>query len=266
MRDILRQYGIRPNHQLGQNFLCDKAVLRREVAYAEIDKLDVILEVGPGTGNLTRRLLERAERVVAIERDRQFEPCLSDLQKTYPHLELIWGDALEVDFPAFDKVVSNLPYKVTLPLLFKMLDQRFRKGTLIFQKRLAERICARVGEKGYCRLSVAMGRRANVEILETLGSSAFYPPPSVKSAVVSIERIKPRFDIPSENAFRILLEALFSYRDLSVEQALAHANRRVFLPAALGRISGKLRKKTVCQVTPREFGDIARAFGQLSRS
>ena len=70
MRDILRQYGIRPNHQLGQNFLCDKAVLRREVAYAEVEKLDVILEIGPGIGNLTRRLLERAERVVAIERDR----------------------------------------------------------------------------------------------------------------------------------------------------------------------------------------------------
>ena len=266
MRDILRQYRIRPNHQLGQNFLCDKAVLRREVAYADVEKLDVILEIGPGIGNLTRRLLERAGRVVAIERDRQFEPCLSDLQKTYPHLELIWGDALEVDFPTFDKVVSNLPYKVTLPLLFKMLDQRFRNGTLIFQKRLAERICARVGEKGYCRLSVALGRRAKVEILETLGSSAFYPPPSVKSSVVSIERTKPRFDIPSEDAFRIVLEALFTHRHLSVEQALARADYRVFSSATVGRISGKLRKKTVCMVTPREFGEIARVFGQLSRS
>ncbi len=266
MRDILRHYGIRPNHQLGQNFLCDKAVLRREMAYAEVEKLDVILEIGPGTGNLTRRLLERAGRVVAIERDRQFESCLSDLQKTYPHLELIWGDALEVDFPAFDKVVSNLPYKVTLPLLFKMLDQRFRKGTLIFQKRLAERICARVGEKGYCRLSVAMSRRANVEILETLGSSAFYPSPSVNSAVVSIERIKPRFDVPSEDAFRTVLKALFTHRDLSVEEALARADRRIFSPVTVGHISGKLRKKTVRMVTPREFGEIARVFGRLSRS
>ena len=266
MRDILRQYGIRPNHQLGQNFLCDDGVLRREVAYAEVEKLDVILEIGPGTGNLTRRLLERAGRVIAIERDRQFEPCLTNLQKTHPHLELIWGDALEVNFPAFDKVVSNLPYKVTLPLLFKMLDQRFRKGTLVFQKRLAERICAGVGEKGYCRLSVALGRRANVEILETLGSGLFYPPPEVESAIVSIERTKPRFDIPSEDAFRSLLEALFAHRDLSVEQALAQADRRVFLPASAVRISGKLRKKTVCRVTPREFGDIARAFGPLSHA
>ena len=74
---------------------------------------------------------------------------------------------------------------------------------------------------------------------------------------MSIERTKPRFDIPSEDTFRTLLEALFAHRDLSVEQALAQADRRVFLPASAGRISGKLRKKTVCQVTPREFGDIA---------
>lgn len=266
MRNILRQYGIRPNRDLGQNFLCDEGILQREVTYAEVEKLDVILEIGPGSGNLTRKLLERAGRVVAIERDRQFEPCLSDLQKVHPHLEVIWGDALEVNFPAFDKVVSNLPYKVTLPLLFKMLDQRFRKGVLVFQQRLAERICARVGEKGYCRLSVALGRRANVETLETLDSSVFYPPPKVKSAVVSIERTKPRFDIPSEDAFRTVLEALFSYRNLSVEEALAQADRRVFLPASVGRISGKLRKKTVCQVTPREFGDIARVLGPLSHS
>ena len=77
MRDILRQYGIRPNHQLGQNFLCDNAVLRRELADADVEKLDGILEIGPGTGNLTRRLLERAGRVVAIERDRQYETTLA---------------------------------------------------------------------------------------------------------------------------------------------------------------------------------------------
>ncbi len=258
MRDILKQYGIRPNRQLGQNFLCDEGVLRREVAYADIDAMDVVLEIGPGTGNLTRKLLERAGRVVAIERDRQFATCLSDLQKRHPHLEVIWGDALEVDFPPFDKVVANLPYKVTLPLLFKMLDQRFRKGVLIFQKRLAERVCAGVGEKGYCRLSVALGRRAQLEVLETLGSEVFHPRPDVASAIVSIERTKPRFDIPSEDSFRVLLEALFLHRELSVEEALKRAGGRAFSAEAVQRIGGKLRKKIVCQVTPREFGDIAR--------
>ncbi len=259
LRDALRHYRIRPNHKLGQNFLCDEGVLRREVDYAGLEKTDVVLEIGPGPGNLTRRLLERAGRVVAIEQDRQFASCLNDLQRHYPHLEVIWGDALEVDFPAFDKVVSNLPYSVALPLIFKMLDQRFRKGVLVFQKRLAERICADVGEKGYCRLSVALKRRAKVEIIESLGRDIFHPRPNVDSAIVSIERTKPRFDVPSEEAFRLLLEGLFLHRELSVEQALRTVDAGVFSPQAIPHISGKLRGKIVCRVTPREFGDIARA-------
>lgn len=259
LRDALRHYRIRPNHQWGQNFLCDEGVLRREVEYASLEETDVVLEIGPGPGNLTRRLLERAGRVVAIERDRQFAPCLNDLQKSHSHLEVIWGDALEVDFPVFDKVVSNLPYSVALPLIFKMLEQRFHRGVLVFQKRLAERICADVGDKGYCRLSVALKRRANVNIIETLGRDIFHPRPNVDSAIVSIERTKPRFDIPSEESFRLLLEGLFLHRQLSVEQALRKVGPRVFPPQAIVHISGKVRSKIVCRVTPREFGDIARA-------
>lgn len=262
LRDALQHYRIRPNHKLGQNFLCDEGVLRREVEYASPEATDVVLEIGPGPGNLTRRLLERAGRVVAIERDRQFAPCLNDLQKRHDHLEVIWGDALEVDFPAFDKVVANLPYSVALPLIFKMLDQRFHRGVLVFQKRLAERICAHVGEKGYCRLSVALKRRANVEIIEALGRDIFYPRPNVDSAIVSIERTKPRFDIPSEESFRLLLEGLFLHRELSVEQALRKVGSGVFPPQSIPRISGKLRGKAVCRVTPREFGDIARVGRQ----
>jgi 16S rRNA (adenine1518-N6/adenine1519-N6)-dimethyltransferase len=254
----LKRYGIKPQHRFGQNFLCDDGVLRREVAYADVGKLDTVLEIGPGIGNLTERLLARAGRVVVIEQDRQFAPCLEDLQKKYAHLEIIWGDALDVDFPAFDKAVANLPYKVSLPLIFKMLEQRFSKGVLIFQKRLATRICAKVGEKGYCRLSVALGRRANVEILETLGRDVFHPRPDVESAVVKIERIRPRFDIPPEDFFKTILEHLFKHRQYSVAQAGQKSGCKELSARSLSGLNGKLRGKTVCQVTPREFGEITR--------
>ncbi len=259
MLKTLKKYHIQPNHKYGQNFLCDTGVLRREVAYADVDKMDVVLEIGPGIGNLTEQLLQRAGRVIAIEKDRQFAPCLQDLQKSYPHLELHWGDALELEFPPFDKVVANLPYQVSLPLIFKLLEQRFKKGVLIFQKRLAGRICAGVGEKGYCRLSVALGRRAHVEILETLGREVFHPRPDVDSAIVKIERSKPKFDIPSEEFFKLVLEELFSGRELSVEQALQKSRQRALSVRSLQGLSGKLRGKIVCQVTPREFAEIARA-------
>jgi len=259
MLKALKKYRIQPNHKFGQNFLCDEGVLHREVAYADVEKADVVLEIGPGIGNLTEKLLQRAGRVVAIEKDRQFAPCLQDLQKKYPHLELRWGDALDVEFPPFDKVVANLPYKVSLPLIFKLLEQRFKKGILVFQKRLAGRICAGVGEKGYCRLSVALGRRAHIEILETLGRDVFHPRPDVESSIVKIERSKPRFDIPSEEFFKLVLEELFNYRELCVEQAIQKSRQRMLSAQALQMISGKLRGKVVCRVTPREFGEIARA-------
>ena len=112
MQPLLTRYSIRPKKKLGQNFLTDDAVLRREVACADIAAGDTVLEIGAGIGNLTQLLLERAGQVVAVEQDRQFAPCLKDLQRRHEHLKVIWGDALAVDFPRFDKAVANLPYQV----------------------------------------------------------------------------------------------------------------------------------------------------------
>ena len=107
MLNRLTPYPIRPKKNLGQNFLTDAAVLRREVACADIAASDTVLEIGAGIGNLTQLLLERAGRVVAVEQDRQFAPCLKDLQRRHGHLKVVWGDALAVDFPRFDKAVAQ---------------------------------------------------------------------------------------------------------------------------------------------------------------
>ena len=177
MQPLSTPYPIRPKKKLGQNFLTDAAVLRREVACADIAAGDTVLEIGAGIGNLTQLLLERAGQVVAVEQDRQFAPCLKDLQRQHKHLRVIWGDALAVDFPRFDKAVANLPYQVALPIVFKLLNQRFERAVLMLPKRLAQRLCATVGQPGYSRIGVTVGRLAQVEWIEQVGKDAFFPRP-----------------------------------------------------------------------------------------
>ena len=202
MSEFWRNYPIRPKKSLGQNFLTNTAILRREVACADIAAGDTVLEIGAGIGNLTQLLLERAGQVVAVEQDSQFAPCLKDLQRRHGHLKVLWGDALAVDFPPFDKAVANLPYQVALPIVFKLLNQRFERAVLMLPKRLAQRLCATVGQKGYGRLGVAVGRLAQVEWIEQVGKDAFSPRPEVESALVLIKRTKPKFAVPSEDFFR----------------------------------------------------------------
>ena len=253
----LTPYPIRPKKKLGQNFLTDDAVLRREVACADIAAGDTVLEIGAGIGNLTQLLLERAGQVVAVEQDRQFVPYLEDLQRQHEHLKVIWGDALAVDFPRFDKAVANLPYQVALPIVFKLLNQRFERAVLMLPKRLAQRLCATVGQRGYSRIGVTVGRLAQVEWIEQVGKDAFFPRPEVESALVLIKRTKPKFAVPSDDFFRQVLESLFARRQARVQQIVP--------PAALASLSKKIKNKPVYTVTPREFGAITRAWWPLSQ-
>ena len=255
MSEFWRNYPIRPKKSLGQNFLTNTAILRREVACADIAAGDTVLEIGAGIGNLTQLLLERAGQVVAVEQDSQFAPCLKDLQRRHGHLKVLWGDALAVDFPPFDKAVANLPYQVALPIVFKLLNQRFERAVLMLPKRLAQRLCATVGQKGYGRLGVAVGRLAQVEWIEQVGKDAFSPRPEVESALVLIKRTKPKFAVPSEDFFRQVLESLFARRQERVQQ---------IVPAA-ANLSKKIKTKPVYTVTPREFGEITRAWWPLSQ-
>ncbi|MSR81761.1 MAG: ribosomal RNA small subunit methyltransferase A [Candidatus Latescibacteria bacterium] len=264
IQDLLTRHAIRPDKKLGQHFLADQQLLERELAYAELRPGDIVLEIGPGIGNLTAFLATRAGKVIAIERDPQFKKCLGDLQALHPHLEVLWGDAVEVEFPPFDKVVANLPYQVALPLIFKLLERRFDRAVLMVQRDLAHRLGARVGESGYGRLSVAVGRRAEVEVLEEVGRQAFYPPPEVESALVRLERTRPKFSVPDEEFFRAVLEAFFKHRQQPLAQAAQAIRERELSPPllakALGRLPDKLRRKPVCRVTPAEFGELTWAL------
>ena len=181
-----------PNTSIGQHFLKNPAVVDSICAKANIRPTDITLEVGPGTGNLTVRLLEQSKRVVAVEFDRRMvREVLKRVEGTEheKNLQIIQGDVLKVELPYFDVCVANLPYQISSPFLFKLLSHRplFRCAVVMFQLEFAQRLTAKPGDEMYCRLSVNTQLLAKVENLLKVGKANFRPPPKVDSLVVKIE-------------------------------------------------------------------------------
>lgn len=187
---------ISANKALGQNFLKNPAIVDNIVERAAIKTTDVVLEVGPGTGNLTVKLLERAKKVVAVEYDkRMIREVLKRVEGTDVErkLQIIHGDVLKVELPFFDVLVANVPYNISSPLLFKLLAHRplYRCAVIMFQEEFAMRLSARPGDDLYCRLSVNTQLLAKVDQLIKVGRNNFRPPPKVDSRVVRIELRNP---------------------------------------------------------------------------
>ena len=211
-----------PNEELGQNFLIDWDIPKKEASYAEIAEDDSILEIGPGFGILTCILADQAKKVTAIEKDTRFRPILSNISERYEGINIIYDDVLEHDLNdlRFNKIVANLPYGISLPILFELLDTGFDTAILLIQEDLAERLTKSPSDKGYNRLSVQFYRRCNINTLKKVDEEAFYPPPDVSSKIIRIDDIQPKFDIPSEDFFKKVLMFLFSQRDDSVRNSL----------------------------------------------
>lgn len=249
---------VAPDAALGQNFLARAAVLDREVAYAGIRDTDTVLEIGPGPGVLTGRLAATAARVVCIEIDRRFAPVLETLQARHPGLELHWGDATEVAFPAFDRCVANLPYRVSLPLIFKLLDCPFHTAVLVIQERLARRLVAGPGRPHYGRLGVLVQRRASLRLLETVKAAAFWPEPDVDSAMIRLRPLKDPFEVPDETTFGHLLDYAFVQRTVPVADVI-----RTLAPARRARdvadsLPPSLGRAPAAKTPPAAFGELAR--------
>lgn len=211
--------------KLGQNFLVDKRVAERQLSYANISKKDTVLEIGPGNGILTQLLAEKAKKVIAIEIDK----ILYDkLKNTLPaNVELLNKDALKIDYKAisnFNKIVSNLPYNISSPITFKILDYDFYDfdlAVLIYQKEFAERLVAKPGTKDYSRLTVNVYYKAKCELLENISKTSFSPQPKVDSSIIRLlKRDKPPFNVVSEDFFYFLTKKLFSHRRKKIRNIL----------------------------------------------
>lgn len=286
VRRLLAAYGLKPRKSRGQNFLVASGVLDKIIAAAEIRAGDLVLEVGPGLGALTRRLAEAGARVVAVELDaglvRVLREVLADLDD---RVRLIQADALQIDYGSVldlpsagfkerghtplgemspIKVVANLPYYITTPFVTGFLEAgyRFERMVLMVQREVAERMVAKPGTKDYGALTVLIDYHTRADIFWRVSRHCFYPPPTVDSAVIRLfKRARPAVSVSRPDFFFRIVRAAFGRRRKMLPNALdgsipgvdREAWTRVIRSAGL---DPRARGETL---TPEQFGLLADA-------
>lgn len=236
---------VRAKRSLGQNFLMDPMIQRRIVAALDAGPADEVLEIGPGTGALTRHLAGGVRHLIAVELDDRLVDMLRAEYATVPGVEVLHADALELDLADLTrdldalKVIGNIPYNITTPLIFWLLDRPVRPRciVLMIQKEVADRICAPPGTKTYGALSVGVQTVAAVERLFTVGRGAFRPAPDVDSAVIRITPFRPPpLRRAEELDLRALTRAAFAWRRKQLQKILRSAPDYGLAPAVATRV------------------------------
>lgn len=262
---ILRAFGLHVSKRLGQNFLVDEAVVDAIVAAADVQAGDAVLEIGPGIGTLTQGLLEAGAKVVAVELDQRLVRVLGETLAGYDDLRVIHGDILKIDISrematAPFKVIANLPYYITTPILMLLLEQRLPITSLVtmVQKEVAQRMVASPGGKDYGALSVAVQYYSAPEIVLTVPPRSFIPAPAVESAVIRCcVRERPPVELADEAAFFRVVKAAFAQRRKTLANALKAAGIDAATVLAAAGIDGSRRGETLSLA---EFAAVANAW------
>ncbi len=262
---LLNQYGLRANKKLGQNFLINQEIIDEIVEKSEISKDDVVIEIGPGLGSLTKALLAKAKKVIAIELD----PNMVDVLKgrfLNDNLEIIFGDVLKVDLneiireESSVKVVANLPYYITTPILMKLLEEKysFKSITVMVQKEVGERICSTPGTKEYGAITIAVNYYSLPRIIIDVPKENFLPSPEVDSCVVKLDiRKEPPVKLKDEGSFFEIVRDGFNHRRKTISNSLASGKQdKEKIIQVLNKLSidEKLRAENL---TIEEFASIA---------
>jgi len=237
-KKILKKYNIRLNKRLGQNFLIDTNIIDIIINTAEIKGDELILEIGPGIGSLTEYLLKSINngKVIAVEKDNRFIKILKNQFKNdfkKQKLELInddvlnlnWNDTLK-EYDQKVKVLANLPYYITTPVIMGLLESNYKFDSLIFmvQKEVAERMVAEPGTKAFGSLSVAVQYHSKAEIVHQVPSSVFLPSPEVESAIIKLEQYKNNpYNPLDEEFFFSIVKAIFQQRRKNIKNGLSKA-------------------------------------------
>jgi 16S rRNA (adenine1518-N6/adenine1519-N6)-dimethyltransferase len=267
----LKEYGLVAKKRWGQHFLIDPNILNKVVRTAEVGKEDVVLEVGPGLGEMTLALARQAKKVIAIEIDSKLVAILEKKMKDHSNVEVVKSDILKVDFDQFlkreanpIKVVANLPYQISTPLLFRFVESKevFSTFTLMLQREVAERMVASPGRKEYGPLSIFIQLFFDLSIRFFIKPSAFFPPPKVDSALVHmIWKEEPMIESNDEEWFKRVVKACFGYRRKTLVNALKHSE--LILPESMESkmkgigIDPRRRPETL---TIQEFATLANAL------
>lgn len=233
---ILKKYHITANKKLGQNFLINDEVINGIVEASNIQKEDLVIEIGPGLGTLTSELLENAGKVIAIELDENMIPILNDRFKLYDNFELLNEDVLKVDLNKLisenmgglskAKVVANLPYYITTPIIMKLLENKLNieSITVMVQKEVADRITAKPGDKLSGSITYSVDYYAEAEKIVFVDKSSFIPAPEVDSEVIKLQiREEPKVHVENEELFFKVIKASFMQRRKTLLNGLSNS-------------------------------------------
>lgn len=270
---ILHRFKLRADKKLGQNFLIDEDIVRRIVEAAELTPADKVLEVGPGIGTLTQGLAESGADVVAVELDKRLLPVLDVTLKGYDNVRIVNGDILKVDImqevgAENFKVCANLPYYITTPIIFALLEKRLPMERLVamVQKEVAERMAAQPGGREYGALSVAIQYFTEPEIAFIVPPTSFIPAPAVDSAVIVCRRRKqPPVQVCDEALFFRVVKAAFSMRRKMLNNALKNmgiSSEQCAKWLELAGIDGKRRGETL---TLEDFAALTNSFAEITK-
>lgn len=234
VRAVLSRHGFSFSKALGQNFLIDPTVCPEMARAATREGADCVLEIGPGIGVLTASLCEQAKQIIAVELDRRLFPVLRETLADYDNVELVEGDAMQLDLHALLRerfgegariaVCANLPYYITSPLLMRLLECRLpiEKLVVMVQKEAAERLCAEVGSREAGAVTVAVRYYAEAHTRFTVGREAFLPAPKVDSAVIELcVRKAPEIELRDEAYFFKMVRAAFAQRRKTAVNGIA---------------------------------------------
>jgi 16S rRNA (adenine1518-N6/adenine1519-N6)-dimethyltransferase len=226
----LKELHIRPKKSLGQHFVHDPNILRKIIEAASLEPEDVVVEIGAGLGSLTEPLARRVKKVYALEIDSSLADALKDRFSGGDTVEVVWADALQFDFGApfrrwkrKIKVVANLPYEISTPMIFRLLKERecFSLLVLMLQLEVARRLAAQPGTGDYGPLSVWSQLYSDVKIAFQVKPNSFLPPPKVHSAVVKFRVLpKPRVVVEDEKNLGKVVRSAFTYRRKTLGKAL----------------------------------------------
>ena len=253
LREIIREYNIKPKKKLGQNFLHDKNIISSIINNVNVKDEDII-EIGPGPGMLTENILKnKARSLLVIEKDDSFEVNLKKIKNKYKdNFIYLIHDVIDFDFNKLTKkeykIVSNLPYNISVPFILKMIKIRevisWKDMVLMVQKEVAERITANIGTKNYGRLSIMVNLNNDVKKLLNVKPSSFIPKPKVDSTVIKISPKNKNLNI-NEEIFEKIVKICFSQRRKKIKNNLDQLNTNTSLLLELSNIDPDIRAENI---------------------
>ena len=277
-KEIINKYSFAFQKKFGQNFLIDSNVLESIIRGAEITKDDFVLEIGPGIGTMTQYLCEAARQVVAVEIDKMLIPILEDTLSEYDNVEVINKDVLKVDIKSLAdeknngkpiKVVANLPYYITTPIIMGLFESGvpIDSITIMVQKEVADRMQTGPGSKDYGALSLAVQYYATAKVILNVSATCFMPRPNVDSAVIKLTRHKePTVNVADEKLMFKIIRASFNQRRKTLVNGLKNSPELSFSKEQIVKAIEKIGKPETIRgeaLTLEEFAELANAFTEL---